>query len=115
MAVPDKQVALALEYIWSEASRRAIRVPDVIHQLGRSRRFAEIHFKRIVGRTINEEIQSVRLERVCTLLKETNLPFREISLQCGFTRQNHLANLFRKKLKQSMSHYRAVTRTGLHP
>jgi len=115
MAVPDKQVALALEYIWSEASHRAIRVPDVVHQLGRSRRFAEMHFKRIVGHTINEEIQHVRLERVCTLLAETNLPIGEITRQCGFARESHLAFLFRKLFNTSMSAFRAATRKCLQP
>ena len=113
MAIHNKDVALALEYIWSEASRRAIGVPDVVRHLDRSRRFAEIHFKRVVGHTIYEEIQHVRLERVCMLLKETNLPISEITRQCGFVRDSHLAVLFRKRFGQSRSHYRAATRKSL--
>lgn len=88
-------------------------MPDVVRLIGSSRRFAEIHFKAVVGRTIMEEIRRVKLERVCALLTETNLPVGEITRQCGFARESHLAFLFRKRFEQSMSHYRAATQSNL--
>lgn len=112
-AISDRQVARALEFIWSQAGQRAVGVPDVVKLIGSSRRFAEIHFKAVVGRTIMEEIRRVKLERVCSLLAETNLPIGEITLQCGFTRESHLAFLFRKRFKTSMSGYRAAARSNL--
>ena len=108
--IPDRQIARALEFIWKEAGHQAIHVPDVVRQIGSSRRFAETHFKTVVGRTILEEIQRVRLERVCTLLAETNLPVGEITRQCGFERESYLARLFKKRFDASMSGYRATTR-----
>ena len=113
IAVADKRVAQALDYIWGEASHKAIRVSDVVRQLGCSRRSAETHFKRVTGQTIGEQIQRVRLERVCSLLKETNLPINEITRQCGFLRESHLAFLFRKRLDTSMSEYRIAARKSL--
>jgi LacI family transcriptional regulator len=109
-ALPDPQLARALEFIWREAGRQVIRVPDVVRQIGSSRRFAEVHFKSAVGRTILEEIQRVRLERVCALLSETNLPVGDITRQCGFERESYLARLFRKRYNTSMSGYRAQAR-----
>ncbi len=109
-AIPDRQIARALEFIWSEAGHRSIQVPDVVKLIGSSRRFAEIHFKAIVGRTIMEEIKRVKLERVCTLLAETNLPIGEIAAMCGFTRESHLAFLFRKSFDTTMSRYRKLSR-----
>lgn len=108
--IPDRQVARALEFIWREAGHQPIHVPDVVRLLDSSRRFAEIHFKKIVGRTIMEEIRRVKLERVCALLSETNLPIGEITRQCGFARESHLAFLFRKRFDTSMSGYRAASR-----
>jgi len=107
--IPDRQIARALEFIWKEAGHQAIRVPDIVKQIGSSRRFAETHFKTVVGHTILEEIQRVRLERVCTLLAETNLPIGEITRQCGFERESYLARLFKKRFDTSMSGYRAAT------
>lgn len=112
-AIPDRQIARALEFIWREAGHQPVHVPDVVRLIGSSRRFAEVHFKTCVGRTIMEEIRRVKLERVCALLAETNLPIGEITRLCGFVRESHLAFLFRKKLKQSMSAYRVATRNNL--
>jgi len=109
-AITDRQVANALEYIWREAGDKPLSVPDVVKQFGSSRRFAEMHFKSIVGRTIMEEIRRVKLDRVCALLAETNLSIGEITWQCGFQRESHLASLFRKHFDMAMSAYRAATR-----
>ncbi|MDD4101100.1 MAG: DNA-binding transcriptional regulator [Kiritimatiellae bacterium] len=105
-AIPDRKIARALEFIWREAGERNINVPEVATLIGASRRFAEIHFKNVVGRTIMEEIRHVKLERVCSLLTETNLTIGEITRQCGFARESHLACLFRKVYGLSMSAYR---------
>ena len=112
--IPDRQIAHALEFIWKEAGHQAIHVPDVVRQIGSSRRFAETHFKTVVGHTILEEIQRVRLERVCTLLSETNLPIGEITRQCGFERESYLARLFKKRFDASMSGYRSNARDRTH-
>jgi LacI family transcriptional regulator len=109
-AIADRQVAHALEFIWREASQHPLNVSDVVKQFGSSRRFAEVHFKSIVGRTIMEEIRRVKLDRVCALLAETNLSIGEITWQCGFQRESHLAFLFRNQFDMSMSAYRAATR-----
>jgi LacI family transcriptional regulator len=114
-AIPDRQVAQVLEFIWREAGQRPLSVPDVVRRFGSSRRFAEIHFKAVVGRTIMDEIRRVKLERVCALLAETNLSIGEITRRCGFQRESHLAFLFRKRFDKSMSGYRKAMRNGPHP
>ena len=85
-----------------------------MRQIGSSRRFAEIHFKTVVGHTILEEILRVRLERVCTLLSETNLPIGEITRLCGFERESYLARLFKKRFGSPMSSYRTAARNSTH-
>jgi len=105
-AISDRQVSKALEFIWSEAGHHPISVPDVVGLIGSSRRYAEVHFKNAVGRTIMEEIRRIKLKRVCALLSETNLSIGEIAEMCGFTRESHLAFLFRKSFDMTMSQYR---------
>ncbi len=109
-AIADRQVARAREYIWREVGHQSIHVPDVVRQFGSSRRYAETRFKSVVGRTIMEEIRRVKLERVCALLAETNLPIGDIARQCDFARESHLGFLFRKHYNMTMSEYRAATR-----
>lgn len=110
-AIADKVVARACEFIWREAGHQSIGVPDVVSLFGSSRRYAENRFKSVVGRTIMEEIRRVKLERVCALLSETNLSIGEIACECDFTRESHLAFLFRKHHNMTMSQYRAAARS----
>ncbi len=114
-AIKDRQTARALEFILKEAGHRAMSVPDVVREFNSSRRFAEIHFKTVMGHTILEEIQRVRLERVCSLLADTNLPIGEITRECGFERESYLARFFKKRIGTSMSHYRKNTRNRKWP
>ena len=113
--IPDRQIALALQFIWNAAGHQPIHVPDVVKKIGSSRRFAEIHFKTVVGRTILEEIQRVRLERVCSMLSDTTLSINEITTLCDFASECYLAQLFKKHFGRTMSDYRATTRKSLHP
>ncbi len=108
-AIPDRQIARALAFIWKEAGYQPIQVPDVVREIGSSRRFAEIRFRNVVGRTIMEEIRRVKLERVCALLSETNLTIGDITRQCGFVRESHLAFLFKKRFGYSMSRFRTAS------
>jgi len=114
-AIQDSQVARALEYIWREAPDRPLHVKDIVRLIGASRRFAEIHFKNVVGRTIMEEIRRVKLERVCVLLAETNRTVGDISRRCGFARESHLAFLFKKRFGLSMTRFRASSRERSTP
>jgi transcriptional regulator GlxA family with amidase domain len=112
-AIPDRRIAGALEYIWREAGHNPITVPDVVKKIGSSRRFAEILFKTTVGRTILDEIQRVRLERVCMLLMDTHQSIGEITRQCGFERESYLAHLFKKRFNLTMRAYRMSARNRI--
>jgi LacI family transcriptional regulator len=109
-AIADKQVARACEYIWREAGHQPIGVPEVVRVFGSSRRYAEIHFKDVVGRTIMEEIRRVKLDRVCVLLQETNLSIGEIAEKCDFASESRLGIIFRKRHDMTMSAYRKAAR-----
>jgi len=109
-AIADKQVARACEYIWREAGHQSIGVQDVVRVFRSSRRYAENHFKAVVGRTIMEEIRRVKLDRVCALLEETNLSIGEIAEKCDFVSESHLGRLFRKRHAMTMTAYRKAAR-----
>jgi len=85
-------------------------MPEVVRVFGSSRRYAEIHFKAVVGRTIMEEIRRVKLDRVCALLQETNLSIGEIAEKCDFASESRLGIIFRKRHGMTMSAYRKAAR-----
>ena len=79
----DVLVADALRFIMDH-TRQAIGVPDVVAEVGVSRRSLERRFFRAIGNSILGEITRCRLERAQRLLRETNLPVYRVATESGF-------------------------------
>jgi len=109
-AVPDPQVAKALSYIREAAAAPSLRVTDVARVCGLSRRATEIRFRNATGRTVREEVEHVRLERLRAALAESDLTIGELARQCGFDCPTHLGRIFRKRFNVTMGQYRAAAR-----
>ncbi len=105
LAVANLQVAHALRYIWDHYASKQLTVDKVVTATKLSRRPMEIAFRREIGRTINDEIIRVRLEKVKDMLKHTNMTVVEIAEATGFTRSNHLYRTFRKHFGISPKSY----------
>ena len=103
--ISDKLVIQALEFIEVNACV-PINVSDVVRYLGISRRSAEMRFHKELRHTILDEINRVRLEKVISFLKQTNLSIAEISRVTGYTNENYLAYVFRKHTHMSMTDFR---------
>jgi LacI family transcriptional regulator len=71
-----------------------------------SRRYLEIRFKKVKGEGIAEAIRRRKLEEVCRMLKETDLPIGEIATRCGFPVPTHLNALFRRTFGTTLRAYR---------
>jgi LacI family transcriptional regulator len=105
LAVTNLQVALALRYIWDHYASKKLTVGKIVAATKLSRRPLEIAFRREIGRTINDEIIRVRLEKVKDMLKHTDTTVVEIAAATGFTRPNHLFRTFRKHFGKSPKTY----------
>lgn len=105
IATEDPQVATALRFIRDHA-RQPIGVRDVAEQAGASRRSLEIHFRRVLGRSVHDEIQRVRLEHAKQLLLETDLPAERIAELIGFSSLAYLSNVFRRQVGKKLSEFR---------
>lgn len=92
--IADVIVVKALEFIALNACS-GISVADVINHVHASRRLTEQRFREQLGHTILDEIRNVRLERVRTLLRDTNLSIGAITHACGFESGSHLGTVFR--------------------
>lgn len=110
-AIEDQRVARALSYIRLNMASAQLRVDDVARACGLSRRATEIRFRNATGRTVREEIEHVRLERLRALLVESDLTIGELARQCGFDCQTHLGRIFRKRFGMTVGQYRADVRT----
>ena len=55
-------------------------------------------FRREFDTTIVNYINKARLERACTMLRNTDLPIRTISEECGFSGAEYFSSLFKKQI-----------------
>jgi LacI family transcriptional regulator len=116
LATEDQAVAGAVGFIRSHAYDD-IRVDDVLGHVNLSRSALEPRLKRVIGRTIHQEIHRVRLERVKVLLSTTDLPTKQIAGQTGFHSVQYLARVFRSATGQTPATYRKRMRQAVlsHP
>lgn len=83
----------------------------LIARSGVSKSLFNLRFREAVGHSVRDEIEHVRLERVFTLLAETDMPLGIVSDMCGFGSEVELRQIFRKRTKMSMTEWRALHRS----
>ena len=99
-------VKSALEFIDNAACSGAC-VPDVADHLGVSRRLLDLRFHEILGYSVLDAIRERRIKEVKHLLSTTDMPIARISDATGFRNPNHLKNLFKQQMSQTMREWRA--------
>lgn len=100
--------------VWlHENCDRTITVADAVHAAVMSSRSFSRHFKRELGVTPSEYLLRARLELVCRMLTETDLPVEKIARRCGVGGGDRLGKIFRKIFRQSPTEYRQGSRRTL--
>ena len=104
--VADPLIAKALAFIQANLGT-ALTVGAVARHLNLSRRMLELKARQSFGRTIREEIQRQRFERVRSLLRNSELTVSEIAAVCGYYDPSHLCLRFRKAFGVTPNVFRA--------
>ena len=104
----DKTVADAVELIRKNACL-GLGAKDVATKFHCSRRSAEMRFRAVTGKSILEEIRSIRLERAKELIKSTDHKIEWISTQCGYKTQFAFSLFFRAETGMSPTSWRQAT------
>ena len=103
--VSDLQIMKSLEYIRRHACE-GIGVPDVVKEMGCSRRYADLKFAKMVGWSILQEIHRVKVEQVKVLLRNSRKPLGIIADFCGFKSCDDMRRTFRRFEGCSLSDWR---------
>jgi len=96
LAIEDRHIATALRII-RERACEGLDIPTLLKSVPLSRSVMERRFAQILGRSPNEEILRVKLDFVCRLLAESDLPLSEVAEKGGFEHPEYLSRLFKKK------------------
>ena len=108
-AIPDLAVASALRFIRDQALH-GCTVDDVLAAVPVSRSALERRFRKLIGRSPQEEIRAVRIGRIKELLRETDLKLPTIAELCGIEHSEYLSVIFKRETGMTPGEYRAKTR-----
>jgi len=105
LATDDSHVALAVQFI-RERATESIKVNDVLRAVHLSRKVLETRFKRLLNRTVHDEIIRVRLNHVKDLLLNTDLKLAEVGSRAGFEHVEYMSVAFKRETGHTPGSYR---------
>lgn len=106
IASEDEEVRRALRFIRERAFGN-LQVIDVLEYMGMSRASLQQRMKRMIGRTIHQEIQRVRLNRCRELLAESDLTIKQVARASGFASVQYMTRVFSAAVGETPARYRA--------
>lgn len=112
LAVEDPVILDTLTYIRDRAAQ-GIGVSEVLAMAPLSRRALELRFRRAVGRSIDQELRRVRIQKAQRLLHTTDMSMSEVASRSGFPSAQRLTAVFTRIVGESPTSYRARLRGQL--
>jgi LacI family transcriptional regulator len=105
VASEDEEVGRAIRYIRQNACK-SLQVVDVLAYMGMSRASLQQRMKGMMGRTIHQEIQRVRMSRAQELLVMSDLTIKQIARESGFASVQYMTRVFRATIGETPALYR---------
>jgi LacI family transcriptional regulator len=105
IAVKDPDVAAALAFVRTHACD-GVHVDDVLKHVSIARATLHRRFHAVLGRSIHEEIQRVRLERARHLVADTDIPLKQVVAMTGFKQRTYFTVVFRQYFGRTAAEYR---------
>lgn len=109
--VRDEAVVKALRYIRTHATSSPY-IGDIARAAGIARTTLQQRFRAVVGRTLLDEIQRVRIEHAKQFLRIGDLSLEAISERCGFANSQRFSLLFRQHTGLPPGRFRRAARQG---
>ena len=110
LAVEDADIRKALRVIQRRACAD-LSAAEVATEVRVPRRLLDRKFQRMLGRTIHDELQRMKVAEARRLLVETDDKLLVISMRSGFTHAPQLCNVFKSVVGMSPMQYRKAARS----
>jgi LacI family transcriptional regulator len=95
LAINHQPARQALQSLRENYQKRTV-IEDAVAASGLSRRNLERAFRQHVGRSLSEQLATLRLSRAKDFLLQTKLSATDIAAQVGFTTPQYFSNTFHK-------------------
>jgi len=105
MATDDSAVAQAMRFIRSHCFEE-IGLDEVVRAAGVSRSVLIRRFRKVVGRSVHQEIIRQRLNHAIELLADTDLELKVIARKAGFRSQAYMNAVFQERLGKTPGSFR---------
>lgn len=105
LAIDDYEIAEAIRFI-RKNRKKMIQVDEVADAVSVNRRKLERSFKKILGRSVHEEIKRCRIELISKFLVESDLPISRIATMMDFLVEHHISRYFQQETGMSPFEYR---------
>ena len=109
LAAADPIVAAAIRSI-RERATQGLGIDDVVRASSLSRWQLEDRFRRVVGRSIHDDILHVRLTEARRLVTTTDLPLKAVAPRTGLSSVAYMTTLFRRHFGMTPAALRAASR-----
>jgi LacI family transcriptional regulator len=109
VAVSDERVAEAVRFIRRDACK-GINVADVLKAVPMARTALERRFRAVLGHTPRQLIERVRLERVRSMLAETESTIAEVAERSGYVHSEYMTVVFKRATGETPREWRAKHR-----
>ena len=119
-AIDDPVITAALATIRQHACN-GLQVADLAATLPVSRSVLQRRFQSVLGHSIHDAILKVQLDKVRELLRDSDLPIRDVAAKAGFTHPEYMSAVFKSHFQQTPNQYRRAespkprTRAPLSP
>ena len=108
----DARVTRAVEYIRKSACD-GITPADVVREMGCSRRLADLRFREVVEHSILDEIHSVKIDRVKSLLRDSCRQCAALPDMCGYSSLADLCRDFKRRTGKTLREWRKDNEQGI--
>lgn len=90
----------------AEHYNEKISLADIACNVYLSRTYVSTLFREETGCTIFEYLNSIRIDKACRLLRDTELTLAQVAQECGFEDQSYFTRVFKKAQRLSPMQYR---------
>lgn len=97
LAIGDIAIASALRLI-RERAHEGIGVADIALRVGLSRSVLQRRFRRLLNRSIHQEVVAAKVKRAQELLAMTTLPLAVVAERAGFKHQEYMGAVLKTRL-----------------